>query len=164
LAIAAALAVGVPVVALLIAGPGAHRGPQATPEAALRTFYVASALGDEATLRKVTLPASDFELLLRSKRVPEGKVDEFRRSIARMQIRRLKPGAPVKLPDGRLIAIDPKESGADHAWVHPEGTAYPTELRRVDGLWKVDARPVIEARRREDEARRIDEARRRAGH
>ena len=165
LAIAAALAAAV-VVAVVLMVPAAREGsgPEDTPEGALRAFFLASAFGDEAALRDLTLPTPRFDLLLQGKRVPAAKADEFRRSIARMTMKRIKPGAMMKLPNGRIFEVDPGYPIRERAWIMPEGTAYPTELRRVGGTWKVDASKIIAAREAEADARRADEARRRAGH
>ncbi len=161
LAIAAALAAAVVAAAIVMAPPPESKD---TPEAALRAFFLASATGDEAALRRVTLPAPGFEFLLQNKRVPPGKEGEFRRAVAVMKTKRLEPGARLKIPGGDVFEIDPRTPTADRAWIVSERSTYPTELRRVDGIWKVDARKIIAVRRAEDDARRADEARRRTGH
>lgn len=164
LAIAAALAVAVVVaIALIVPGPRETSGPADTPEGALRAFFLASAFADEKALRDLTLPTSRFDLLLQGKRVPASKADEFRRSIARMTMKRIKPGASIELPNGRIFSIGTDYPIQDRIWIMPEGTAYPTELRRVGSTWKVDASKIIAAREIEDDARCADEARRRAG-
>jgi hypothetical protein len=144
LAIAAALAAAVVAAALVIAPPPESKD---TPEAALRAFFLASATGDEAVLRRLTLPALGFEYLLQNKHVPAGKEGEFRRAVAVMKMKPLVPGARLRMPDGDFFEISRDTPAADRAWIVTEGSEYPTELRRVDGAWKVDARKIIAVRR-----------------
>jgi hypothetical protein len=161
LAIAPALAAAVVAAAIVMAPPPESKD---TPEAALRAFFLASATGDEAALRRLTLPAPGFEYLLQNKHVPAGKEGEFHRAVAVMKMKSLRPGDRLKMPGGDAFEIDPKTPTTDRAWIVSERSTYPTELRRVEGVWKVDARKIIAVRRAQDDARRADEERRRAGH
>jgi hypothetical protein len=66
---------------------------------------------------------------------------------AELKIRRLKPGDEIKLPQGKVAVVPAAEADEDHAVLIPEGSQSPIRLRRVEGHWKVDARPVIAARK-----------------
>lgn len=127
-----------------------------TPEDALRAFLLAMATHDEQTLRAVTLPVADFEWLLKGQAVPPDKLNELRADFERnpIQIRRLKAGDKFTLPGNREITIPRGDVSADRAVLVPAGAPVPTRMRKVDGHWRVDARPIIDARKAADAVRR----------
>jgi hypothetical protein len=137
---------------------------QDTPESAMKSFFVAMALGDEAGLKAIALPAEGFEYLLMGQHVPPDQVGALRKAVEAMTFKRLKAGDEVKLPNGQTLKIDPEQVSEDRAVLMIEGGPVPTDLYRVGGVWKVDARPVIagrkaaaEARRRAEEAKKKQE-------
>jgi hypothetical protein len=119
--------------------------PDATPEDALRTFMVAAVAHDEAALREITLPDRELVWLLRGQPAPAQAVERMRALAADMKIKRLKPGDRLKLPQGRVAVVTPEQVTEDRALVLPEGAPEPVRLQRVEGHWKVDARPAIDA-------------------
>jgi hypothetical protein len=126
----------------------------ATPEQALRTFLTAMMLTrDEATLRAVTLPTEDFDWLLRGEAPPADHIEEAKAWIAQ-PIRALKPGDEITLPGNNKHTVYPEEVDADHAVLLREGDQVPFPLQRVDGRWRVDARPLIAGRKAADAVRR----------
>jgi hypothetical protein len=128
---------------------------QATPEDAARTFFFAMMAGDEATLKRATLPADGFESLLRGQHVPPEKMAQFREQMTpRMTYRRLQPGDRFTLPGNRVITIHPEAVTPDRVVLVQEGAPIPTDVYRVKGVWMVDARPVIAGRRATDSARK----------
>jgi hypothetical protein len=137
----------------------ASQGTQATefpntPEGAFKTFFMTMVKGDEAALREVTLPAEDFEYLLKGEHLPPDKIAEFRGMVEKMEIRRLKPGDKVNLPGGKVAVVQPEEVTEDRAVVLQEGSPIPTRCQKVKGRWRVDARPVIAGRRAAEQARK----------
>lgn len=121
--------------------------PDATPDEALRTFMVAVARQDEPVLRAVTLPDPELDWLLRGPAAPPEVVERMRAIAAEIKLRRLKAGDEIKLPQGKAAVVPPAEADEDHAVILPEGSQAPIRLRRIDGHWKVDARPIIAARK-----------------
>lgn len=119
----------------------------ATPEQALRIFHIAMLTHDEAMLRAVTLPTDDFDWLLKGDVVPEDQVALARKEIDRQPIRALKVGDEVKLPGNRRVTVQPEEVTADRAVLLVEGAPIPNRISKVEGSWRVDARPVIAARK-----------------
>ncbi len=128
-------------------GGARSRPKEDTPEDALRNFMVAFVQQDEAALRAITLPDPDFDWLLRGQRPPTEAVEEMRTLAMRLTIRRLEPGESVTLPKGQTLTVRPEEVSEDRAILLPEGDFLPVRLRRVEGHWKVDARPIISARK-----------------
>jgi hypothetical protein len=125
-----------------------------TPEDAFRTFMVAVLTHDEATLREIALPADGFEWLLSGQAAPASAAAAMKEQLARQPIRRLKAGERINLPRGRTMAVGAEEVGPDRAVLLPEGEPIPTRLQKVQGHWKVDARPIIAGRKAADAARR----------
>jgi hypothetical protein len=136
-------------------GPGASVAvADGTPEDALRTFMVALITQDEATLRAITLPAPDFEWLLKGEKPPPEALDEIKAQFAHQPIKRLKAGDRITLPQGQLAVVGANEVGEDRAVLLPEGAPRPSRLRKLDGHWKVSAGGIIAARKAADLARR----------
>jgi hypothetical protein len=118
-----------------------------TPEDALHSFLVAFVEQDEAALRAITLPDPDLVWLVRGLRPPANAVGMMRTYAMELKTRRLKPGESVAPPEGQPIAVRPEDVTEDRAVLLPEGDLLPIKLRRVEGHWKVDARPIIAARK-----------------
>ncbi len=124
-----------------------------TPEDALRTFMMAMAAADEQTLRAVTLPNPELDLLLTGEPPPFPGTKELKQQMQKMKIERLKVGDQVTLPDNKVHVIRATEVGQDRAALLPADAPVYTQLRRVKGHWKVDARQIIAARKAADAAR-----------
>jgi hypothetical protein len=118
-----------------------------TPEDAFRTFMMAMAAADEKTLRAVTLPNPELDLLLMGEAPPFKGVKEMKQEMQRMRIERLKAGDQVRLPGNKLHVTRASEVGPDRAALLPEDAPFPTRLRLVSGHWKVDAAPIIAGRK-----------------
>jgi len=90
-----------------------------------------------------------YSAAIRETEVAGGKTQrEAMRTLAmRLTIRRLEPGESVTLPKGQTLTVRPEEVSEDRAILLPEGDFLPVRLRRVEGHWKVDARPIISARK-----------------
>ncbi len=125
-----------------------------TPEQALWTFLVAIATKDEETLRAVTVSTDDFDWLMKGEGVPADKRNEFKAVVARQPIRALKAGDEVSLPGNRKTTVAADEVSDDRAVLLPEGAPLPNRLRKVDGLWRVDATPIVAGRKAAEAARK----------
>lgn len=125
-----------------------------TPEAAFRTFMVAVFERDEPTLRAVTLPAEGFEWLLQGQVIPKDQVAAMRAQLEKMPIKVLKAGDTIKLPGNRTATVGAEEVGEDRAVLLPQGAPVPTRCRKVEGVWRVDAAPIIAGRKAADSARK----------
>ncbi len=124
-----------------------------TPEDAMRTFMMAMAAADEKTLRAVTLPNNELDLLLTGEAPPFAGVKEMKQQMQKMKIERLKEGDRVKMPGNKVHVVRVTEVGRDRAALLPEDAPFPTRLRLVSGHWKVDASPVIAAHKAASSAR-----------
>jgi hypothetical protein len=126
----------------------------ATPVQALRTFQIALITKDEATLRAVTLAADDFGRLLEGEGVPADKTDVIRATAERQPIRTLKAGDEINVPGSGKSKVQPAEVTDERAVLLPEGAPMPIRLKKVDGRWRVDARPMIAGRKAAEAARK----------
>jgi hypothetical protein len=136
------------------AGGQASDKPQAkkadaeeTPEGALRTFLGAMLDGDEVTLRRVTLPHEDFDVLLAAQPLSKLKAMIAKGMIASQPIKALKPGDEWTLPRGQAVKVTDEDVNDDHAWLMPEGQPIPFRCTKVDDHWRVDASSVIAGRK-----------------
>ncbi len=140
------------------AGPQAARRPDrpvagahvpvadATPEEALKTFVLAVAACDEATLRAVAQPDAELARLLRRPPASPEVLARMKARLDQIVMKRLKPGDTATMADGRSRTLRPDDPRAGSLVIWPEGASYATELRNVGGHWKVIARPYIAAR------------------
>ncbi len=129
--------------------------PDATPEDALRSFMIAITMKDEAALRAITVPDRELDWLLRGPPPPPEVVEQMRTAAAESKFKRLKPGDPIKLPpQGRAALVRPEEVTEARAMLLPERSRFPIALQKIDGHWKVDARPIVAARKAADAAQK----------
>ncbi len=120
-----------------------------TPKEALKTFMLALAAQDEATLRAVAIPDEGFDWLLKDRpatAAPE-VLAEIKAKLDQTPFRRLKVGDRVKMPGGRVGVIKPADVGGGRVVLLPEGTPLPARLENVGGHWEVFARTFIVARK-----------------
>jgi hypothetical protein len=115
----------------------------ATPEQAIRTFIIAMALKDAATLRAVTLPTDDLDSLLQGQTIPAEHHAQIKAQVAAMPVRVLKAGEEITLAGDRKFTAKPEDVTPDRAVVMPEGVSFPAHCRKVEGRWRVDVSPII---------------------
>jgi hypothetical protein len=118
-----------------------------TPEDALKTFLLALAAGDELTLRGVTLPHAEFELLLKDPPAPPDVLALLKARLEEKPMKRLKEGDPVRMPNGESRVIKPADVRAGRVVLWPAGAPLPSRLENVGGHWKVFAAPFIAVRK-----------------
>ena len=116
-----------------------------TPEDALKTFLVALAAQDEATLHAVTLPDAEFEWLLKGPKAPPDVLARIRAGLEDKPMKRLNAGDRVQMPDGESRVIKPVDVREGRVVLWPAGLPLPSRLDNVGGHWKVFARPFIAA-------------------
>jgi hypothetical protein len=123
---------------------------QDSPEAAYHSFHIAVVAGDADALRRLALPLADedFAALLTGDHLSRNGSAGLHRALGgKRPLTRLKPGDVVTLPGGVPFTIRPEQVRDDRAVLLPEDSPIPTDLRRVDGLWRVDARPIVAGRK-----------------
>ena len=118
-----------------------------TPQDALKTFLVALAAQDEATLHAVTLPDAEFEWLLKSPKAPPDVLARIKAGLEKTPMKRLTAGDRVRMPDGESRVIKPIDVREGRVVLWPDGAPLPSRLENVGGHWKVFARPFIAARK-----------------
>jgi len=121
--------------------------PGGSPEEVLRAFFLAMIFNDEAKVRALALPADGLELLWKGVAPPPEAADQIKKQVSAQPIKVLKPGDEFTLPGNRKMTVPAEDVTDDRAVLLPEGAPTPTRLRKVDGEWKVDARPLIAARK-----------------
>ena len=118
-----------------------------TPEDALKTFLLALAAHDEATLRAVALPHAELNLLLSGPAAAPEQLALLRARLEEKPIKRLKTGDPVRTPDGESRVIKPGDVREGRVVLWPAGAPLPSRLENVGGHWRVFAAPFISARK-----------------
>jgi hypothetical protein len=118
-----------------------------TPEDALKTFLVALAAQDEATLHAVTLPDAEFEWLLKAPKAPPDVLARIKAGLEEKPMKRLNAGDLVRMPGGESRVIKPIDVREGRVVLWPAGLPLPSRLDNVGGRWKVFARPFIAARK-----------------
>jgi hypothetical protein len=121
-----------------------------TPENALKTFLIALAARDLPTLRSVTQPHPQLQVLLTGPNTTPDELDQLKVRLAHAPIKRLKEGDPVKMPNGETRTIQKEDVRAGRVVLLPTGETLPFRIERVGGShghWKVFAAPLIAARK-----------------
>jgi hypothetical protein len=121
-----------------------------TPEAAMKTFLLALAAQDKATLRAVTLPDDEFDWLLKGSRASPELIVRMKVRLEEKPMKRLKAGDPVRMPSGEARVIKPIDVREGRVVLWPDGAPTPSRLENVGGHWKVFAKPFIAARKSAD--------------
>jgi hypothetical protein len=123
---------------------------QDSPEAAYHSFHIAVVAGDAKALRRLALPLpnEDFTWLLQGAHLSRADSAGLHREIGgKRPLTRLKAGDVVTLPGGVPFTIRPEQAADGRAVLVTDDALIPTDLRRVDGVWRVDARPIAAGRR-----------------
>jgi len=131
----------------------------ATPEDALRTFFLAWLARDEGSLRAVTLGHSEIAWLLKGPSAPPQSIRQMEDQLRQRPIQRLKPGDRVTLPDKRTFVVDRAAVDENHVVLRMSGDPTPYNILQFDGHWKVWAEPAIAARKAAEAARQEPMAR-----
>jgi len=139
------------------AEPAAKPIEEGTPQHALVTFMIAMMAKDERTLREVTVPTEDFDWLLKGKKLSDDEIKLFKEQVVLQEIRVLKPGDEITMPDKRKVLVKPEEIAEDRALLLPLGAPEPMVCIKTDH-WRVDAGPLIAARKAVAEERENAEA------
>ena len=121
------------------------RFSRTTAEGTLRSFMLGVAQSNEALIRKTIMPTSeeDLALLLRTETPPE----DVRAFLANARIRELAPGDTVTLPGNKTVKVGADEVTKDRKVLLLSDMPVPTRLQRLNGQWRVDARPMIDVRK-----------------
>ena len=131
-----------------------------SPKDTFREFMIAMVAKDEKTLRAVTVPNNDFDWLLKGAAPPANQLEGIKAQMMKTPIKTLKAGDTFALPQKRTGMIRTDEVSEDRAVILPDlpvDTPFPVRLRKIDGIWRVDAAPMIAGRKAADAARKKKE-------
>ncbi|WP_337174259.1 hypothetical protein [Paludisphaera sp.] len=118
----------------------------ADPKEALREFFLSMIKQDEEAVREAVVDDEDLEWLLKGPKPPADQLDKIEKSLAEAPLRALKAGDEVTTPGGGKAKVEPDDVSDDRALI-VMGDGPPLRLQKVDGRWRVDARPIIAARK-----------------
>lgn len=117
------------------------------PEDALRQFLISMATGDQTTLVAVTVPTADISILLPAQPLSAAEQEPVIGQLRTAPITRLKVGDVFTLPDGRKVQMNDSMVNDSRQQLTMPGNPFPFILVRTDGLWRVDASPLISMRK-----------------
>jgi hypothetical protein len=110
----------------------------------------------------VAVPPEDFAVLLTGEEPPALAKPMMKTMIPRWKVERLAAGDRVDLGRGRIFVVKPEEVSDTRAVVKKEDDPIPTRCWKIDGVWKVDPRPIIAGRKAAEAARKRAEAQKQA--
>ncbi len=116
-----------------------------TPEGAYQAFVLAGITHDEKLLREKSLPDKELEILLTGEAPPKEALAEIRAAIGKLKFKRYKVGDEITLPDGAKMVVKPMQIDEDSLLIQAEGDPLPSRCEKVDGVWKIDPKPIIAA-------------------
>ncbi|WP_437194437.1 hypothetical protein [Planctomicrobium sp. SH527] len=116
-----------------------------SPEGVLRAFLLAVLSQDAESAQTYSLEDPDFQMLFEGEKRPEDVVAPLKATIGQLPIRQLKVGEKVTLQNKKRITVDAKMVSEDRTQLMAALFPEPVPMRKVDGIWKVDPRPIIAA-------------------
>lgn len=121
-----------------------------TAEAAVRGLMLGSVMADEAAVKAVIMPHPDSAILWSGPVPTKDQLVLVQQRMGTVTFRECKAGDTLVLGGGRKFTVTPDMVGPDAKVLVPDmgaqGTSMPMVVKRIDGTWRVDATPVIEAR------------------
>lgn len=137
------------------AARGAQDGTVADgPERALRTFLGAMLLGDREGVVSSALEHPEIDILLSSDLTSPEQRAAVKAQVDAMPVTVLAVGDEVAFPDGHTVVADATMINDGKQLLTFPGNPVPFEVVRVNGVWKVNAAPIIEARKAARAARK----------
>ena len=124
--------------------------PTRTPEEVVRAFFIAMFSNDEVGVRKEILPDPDSAILWQGRPVPPGLLRQLTPHLQNMTCRECVVGEIVDLPGAPSLEVTDQVVNERRKLLFPiigdEPSPVPLLVILVDGVWKVDAAPLIAAR------------------
>lgn len=114
---------------------------------------VAMTSGDAETLKAVSLDHPDLELLLTGEKLDQARMDDIRNSVNSMPLTKLNVGDTFKIPQGETITVSGEMANENNVLLTSPGSPLPFTLRKVDGVWRVDAESIIAVRKKANQLR-----------
>lgn len=118
-----------------------------SPEGVVRAFLLAVLSQDAEKAQAHSLEDPDFQLLFEGPKRPEEAVATQKALVAQLPIRQLKVGEELTLRSKKKINVNDKMVNEDRAMVMSELFPEPVPMQKVDGIWKVDPRPILAYRK-----------------
>jgi hypothetical protein len=117
------------------------------PEETCVQFMLALLKGNKREIEKLILPNPESDVLLKSKPLPDFLLAEAEKDLRGIPFKRLTPGETVKISDNETRVLRAEEIDDNHLFIADPRKPTPFILVRVNGTWKIDARPIIAARK-----------------
>ena len=127
--------------------PSAQVEEKGSPEAVLRTFMIALALGDMDAVKEHSLPNEDVDIFLTDERPPKEAVEQIQQFIGKVRIKRLKVGEQFKFPDGKTKVFEASDINEKRQLLSIPGAPAPFVLVKTEKGWKVDPQVLIAGRK-----------------
>ncbi len=113
----------------------------------MKTFLLALAAHDEATLRAVALPHAELDRLLGGRATQPEQLAILKSRLEEKPMKRLKAGDPVRMSAGESRIIKPDDVREGRVVLWPAGAPLPSRLEYVGGHWELFAGPYIATRK-----------------
>ena len=124
------------------------------PEEAIVQFMLALMKGDKAGIDKSIVPNPESSILSEGEHPPENAVPILEAELRLAPYKRLQAGESFSFGKGRTHVILPAEITEDRLLIDQAGVPIPFVLVRSNGVWKVDAGPIIAGRKAAAAARK----------
>lgn len=116
------------------------------PEVAAREFLLAMLSGDEAAVRRWSLPHAEIAMLWSSPAPPEA-IAQARQYAEQLSFTRLQVGDVIQLPGGKTLTLDETHVNENRAQLMAPDAPIPFILVRGEERWRVDPSPLIASRK-----------------
>jgi hypothetical protein len=118
------------------------------PETVIRELLFSMLANDSEGGKKWILPNSDAEILWHGQTPPKEALPEIRKQIAAIPFKRLVVGETADLPGGKKLTVTSDQVNENRLMImDTTEPGIPFILVKQEGMWKVDAGPIIAARK-----------------
>lgn len=118
-----------------------------SPERVLKRFVVALLAGDRKALEENCVAHDGLEILLTGDRPPAAALSMIRQQLEKSRVRDHAAGEVIKMPNGSTFTVAPDLVADGRKLMSLGSMPIPMSLVQVDGQWKVDPTPIVEARK-----------------
>jgi hypothetical protein len=117
------------------------------PEEDIVKFMLAMMKGDKKEIENAIVPNPESSILAEGVHAPENALPILEAELRLAPYKRLQAGDSFDIGNGRTHVVKPSEINENRLLISQAGSPIPFVLVRTNGVWKVDAGPIIAGRK-----------------
>ena len=129
------------------------------PEEAIVKFMLAVMKGDKEGIENTIIPNPDSSILAEGQHAPENTIPILEAELRLAPYERLQPGDSFQIGNGKTHVVQASEINENRLLINQGGSPLPFVLVRLNGVWKVDSKPIIAGRKAAEAQKRLKNTR-----